>query len=183
MKDLVSADRGIAASQNRARYDPPMQVRQLLDLTSFTWTYLLVDPSSGEAVLVDPVYEQHLRDAALIRELGVKLVLTVDTHCHADHVTGAWLMREALGSQIAVAAAYGAENVDRPLADGDTIRFGAERLEVRATPGHTDGCLTLVSPAQDLAFTGDCLLIRTAGRTDFQRGSARRMYRSIVDRI
>jgi glyoxylase-like metal-dependent hydrolase (beta-lactamase superfamily II)/rhodanese-related sulfurtransferase len=160
-----------------------MRVRQLLDLSSFTWSYLVVDDASGEAVLVDPVYEQHLRDAALIRELGVHLVLTVDTHCHADHVTGAWLMAQALGSRIALAAAYGAENVDVALADGATIRFGASALEVRATPGHTDGCLTLVGTEPELAFTGDCLMIRSAGRTDFQHGSARRMYRSIVDRI
>ena len=160
-----------------------MRVRQLLDNASFTWTYLLIDEPSGEAVLVDPVYEQHLRDLALIRELGLKLILTVDTHCHADHVTGAWLMAQALGSRIAVAAAYGAANVDVALGDGETLRVGGSSLEVRATPGHTDGCLTLVGSGHDVAFTGDCLMIRSAGRTDFQRGSARRMYRSIVDRI
>src|SRR5262249_4196224 len=149
----------------------------------FTWTYLLVDEQSGDAVLVDPVYEQHLRDLALVRELGARLILTVDTHCHADHVTGAWLMSAALGSKIALAASYGAENVELPLADGHSVPFGAAALEVRATPGHTAGCLTLVAADHGLAFTGDCLLIRSAGRTDFQQGSARRMYRSIVDRI
>ncbi len=160
-----------------------MRLRQLLDVASSTWTYLVIDEASGAAALIDPVYEQHLRDTALIRELGVDLVLTVDTHCHADHVTGAWLMSAALKSRIAFAATYGAENVDVPLADGDLLRFGGAALEVRATPGHTDGCLTLIGTDHDLAFTGDCLMIRSAGRTDFQRGSARRMYRSITERI
>jgi glyoxylase-like metal-dependent hydrolase (beta-lactamase superfamily II)/rhodanese-related sulfurtransferase len=160
-----------------------MHVRQLLDPSSSTWSYLLVDEASGDAVLIDPVYEQHQRDAALIRELGVRLVATVDTHCHADHVTGAWLMQSLLGSRIAVAAAVGAAPVDDALVDGGEVRFGAATLEVRATPGHTDGCLTLVTRDQGAAFTGDCLLIRSAGRTDFQQGSALRMYRSITEKI
>jgi glyoxylase-like metal-dependent hydrolase (beta-lactamase superfamily II)/rhodanese-related sulfurtransferase len=160
-----------------------MLVRQLMDLPTSTWTYLLADETSGEAVLIDPVFEKHQRDLALLRELGLRLVLSVDTHCHADHVTGAWLMKTALGSRIALSSAYGAENVDLPLADGDTIRFGGQALEVRATPGHTSGCLTLVTAPRDAAFTGDCLMIRAAGRTDFQEGSARRMYRSIRERI
>jgi sulfur dioxygenase len=160
-----------------------MRVRQLMDLATSTWTYLLADERSGEAILVDPVFEQHQRDAALLRELGLRLVMTVDTHCHADHVTGAWLMKAALGSRIALSAEYGAENVDVPLTDGDVLRFGDAALEVRATPGHTSGCRTLVTAERDLAFTGDCLMIRSAGRTDFQEGSARRMYRSITERI
>jgi sulfur dioxygenase len=160
-----------------------MRVRQLLDATSSTWTYLLSDEASGQAVLIDPVYEQHLRDLALVRELGLELVMTVDTHVHADHVTGAWLMHAATGSRIAVAAAYGAANVDVGLSDGDVVRFGGAALEVRATPGHTAGCLSLVGDARELAFTGDCLMIRAAGRTDFQQGSARQMYRSIMDRL
>src|SRR5687768_785520 len=140
-----------------------MLIRQLMDLATSTWTYLLADERSGEAILVDPVFEQHQRDLALLRELGLRLVMTIDTHCHADHVTGAWLMKAALGSRIALSAAYEAQNVDVALADGDVLRFGEEALEVRSTPGHTSGCQTLVTAARDTAFTGDCLMIRSAG--------------------
>jgi hypothetical protein len=119
-------------------------------------------------VLIDPVFEQHQRDAALMRELDLQLLYTLDTHCHADHVTGAWLMKQALGSGIALAAIYGAQHVDRALAHGDEVRFGAHRLRVHATPGHTPGCLSFVTSDQRGVFTGDALLIRGAGRTDFQ---------------
>jgi len=157
--------------------------RQLYDLTSSTYTYLVADEATREAVLIDSVFEQHQRDAALIRELGLTLRYTLDTHCHADHVTGAWLMKRALGSQIAMAAAVGAKNVDLPLAHGDVVRFGGESLEVRATPGHTDGCLSFVLANGKAVFTGDTLLVRAAGRTDFQQGSAHRLFRSITEQL
>jgi sulfur dioxygenase len=160
-----------------------MIFRQLFDATSCTYTYLLADEHSREAVLVDPVFEQHTRDAALVHELGLELRATIDTHCHADHVTGAWLMKTALGSRIGLSGAYGARNVDLPLADGDVVPFGGERLEVRATPGHTAGCLSLVTGDQRRVFTGDALLVRGAGRTDFQQGDARRLFRSIRESL
>ncbi len=160
-----------------------MIIRQLFDPASSTYTYLLADDATREAVLIDPVWEKHARDLSLLRELEVTLKTTVETHCHADHVTGAWLMKAAVGSAIAMSAAYGAENVDRPLCDGDVIPFGGRALEVRATPGHTSGCLTYVLDDQTMAFTGDCLLIRGAGRTDFQEGDACTMFRSIRERI
>ena len=159
-----------------------MLFRQLFDSTSSTFTYLLADELTGDAVLIDTVFEQHERDAALVRELGLTLRYTLDTHVHADHVTGAWRMREALGSKIALAGAYGAEGVDVPLKHGDRITFGGESLEVRATPGHTAGCLTFVAADQSMAFTGDALLIRGAGRTDFQGGSAATLF-SVRDQI
>ncbi len=160
-----------------------MIFRQLYDQTSSTYTYLLADERSREAILVDPVFGQHRRDLGLLRELGLRLVFTIDTHCHADHVTGAWLMRHALGSRIALSGAYGASEVDRPLEDGDRIEIEGVSLEARATPGHTNGCFTLVDRANARAFTGDCLLIRGAGRTDFQSGDAHAMWRSIRERI
>ncbi len=119
-----------------------MIFRQLIDGTTSTFTYLLADSESREAVLIDSVLGQHLRDLALIRELDLNLVFTLDTHVHADHVTGAWLMKQAVGSQIALSRASGAEGADRYLGDGDAIAFGTEGLRVRPTPGHTDGCLT-----------------------------------------
>ena len=160
-----------------------MIFRQLFDQTSSTYTYLLADEQTGEAVLIDAVFEQHARDAALIRELGLKLRYTIDTHCHADHVTGAWLMKVSLGSQIALARAVGAKNVDLALVHGDTVHFGSQSLEVRATPGHTDGCLSLVSADHKMVFTGDALLIRGAGRTDFQHGDASRLFCSIREQL
>jgi len=158
-----------------------MQLRQLFDRGSSTYTYLLA--SDGEAVLIDPVYEQHARDAALVRELGVTLVSTLDTHAHADHVTGAWLMKNALGSRIGVEAATGAQGMDDALEDGARVAFGSRELLVRSTPGHTDGCLTFILDDESMAFTGDCLMIRGAGRTDFQQGSAAALFRSIKDVI
>ena len=157
--------------------------RQLADPTSSTYTYLLGDPGSGEAVLVDPVFDQVLRDAALLDELELRLVATLDTHVHADHVTGAWLLKHRLGSEIAVSAASGAQGADRFLSEGDTIAFGSRHLAARSTPGHTAGCLSLVLDDESLAMTGDCLLIRGCGRTDFQQGSARTLFRSVHERL
>jgi len=160
-----------------------MLLRQLFDSTTSTFTYLLADEHSREAVLIDTVYEQHLRDLALLRELGLKLVATLETHVHADHVTGAWLLREATGSRIAVARAAGARGVDLPLESGQKVQFGSEELEVRATPGHTDSCLSFVHHKSRIAFSGDALLIRGAGRTDFQQGNAHTLYRSVREQL
>jgi glyoxylase-like metal-dependent hydrolase (beta-lactamase superfamily II) len=160
-----------------------MIFRQLFDAETSTFTYLLGDGGGRKAVLIDCVFEQHLRDLALIRELGLELVVALETHVHADHVTGAWLMKEALGSRIALSTDAGAEGVDRPLRHGDAIVFGGLQLDVRATPGHTNGCLSFVLPDQSMAFTGDSLLIRGAGRTDFQQGSAAALYRSVHEQL
>jgi sulfur dioxygenase len=160
-----------------------MIFRQLFDSATSTFTYLLADEITRTAILIDCVFEQHLRDLALIRELNLTLASTLETHIHADHVTGAWLMKEALGSTICVARAAGAEGADRELAPGDSVQTGQIELKVRATPGHTDGCLTYVSADQSVAFTGDALLIRGAGRTDFQGGSAARLFQSVHSQV
>lgn len=157
--------------------------RQLFDPQSATFSYLLADGKTGVAVLIDPVFEQAPRDAALVRELGLKLSWTLETHVHADHVTGAWLLKERLSNRIAIAADSGAEGADRYLKDRDRVTFGQRYLEVRATPGHTNGCLTYVLDNESTAFTGDCLLIRGCGRTDFQQGNARALYRSVHAQI
>lgn len=158
-------------------------LRQCFDADTGTYTYLLADPASGEGVLIDPVFSQHGRDLALIRELGIALVATLDTHVHADHVSGAWLLHRATGCAIGLAERAGAENVTLPLVEGNRVRFGGRQLAVLATPGHTDGCLTFVLDDQSAAFTGDALLIRGCGRCDFQQGDARTLYRSITSRI
>ncbi|MGI9260261.1 MAG: MBL fold metallo-hydrolase [Gammaproteobacteria bacterium] len=160
-----------------------MIFRQLFDSESWTFTYLLADPDTKEAVLIDTVFEKHLRDLALLRELDLKLEYTLDTHVHADHVTGAWLMRKATGCQIAVAKTSGAEGADVYIEDGDEIAVGTVKLKARATPGHTDGCMTYVLADEAIAFTGDALLIRGAGRIDFQAGDARRLFHSVREKI
>jgi sulfur dioxygenase len=157
--------------------------RQLFDPLSSTYSYLLGDAAAGEALIIDPVFEHARRDAALLRELGLRLVATLDTHVHADHVTGAWLLKQRCGAQIALAAAAGAAHADRLLQHGDRVAFGTRHLEVRATPGHTNGCLTYVLDDHRMAFTGDALLIRGCGRTDFQQGSPERLYRSVREQI
>ena len=160
-----------------------MIFRQLFDPQSSTYSYLLGDERSGEAVLIDPVFEQARRDGALIGELGLRLVFTLETHVHADHVTGAWLLKQRLGSRIGISEAGGTEGADLLLSHGSRVTFGSRYLEARETPGHTNGCLTYVLDDESMAFTGDCLLIRGCGRTDFQQGSPRTLYRSVHSQI
>ncbi|MCZ6802562.1 MAG: MBL fold metallo-hydrolase [Proteobacteria bacterium] len=160
-----------------------MIFRQLFDTQSSTYTYLLADANSAEAVLIDPVFEQERRDIALLTELELQLIYVLDTHCHADHVTSAWLLKQQTGTQIGVSAHAGVENADIYFKHGDHIQFGQRYLSVRETPGHTNGCLTYVLDNESMAFTGDCLLIRGCGRTDFQQGEARHMYQSIHSQI
>ena len=160
-----------------------MIFRTLIDGDTQTRTYLLADPWSREAVIIDPVRENVDRDAAFVKELGVELIYSLDTHVHADHITGAGLLRSSLGCKIAFSKASGAEGADRYLEDGDALRFGLQALEVRATPGHTAGCVTYVSADRSMAFTGDAMMVRGCGRTDFQGGSAHTLYRSVRDKI
>ncbi|HEY5635576.1 MAG TPA: MBL fold metallo-hydrolase, partial [Burkholderiales bacterium] len=160
-----------------------MLFRQLFDPQSSTYTYLLADAASREAVLIDPVFEQARRDAALVTELDLRLVATLETHVHADHVTGAWLHRLRLGSKLAVPAASGAEGADLYLEDGARLAFGARHLEVLATPGHTAGCTSYLLDDRSMVFTGDALLIRGCGRTDFQQGDAHALFRSVRERL
>jgi glyoxylase-like metal-dependent hydrolase (beta-lactamase superfamily II)/rhodanese-related sulfurtransferase len=134
-------------------------------------------------VLLDPVFEQAQRDAALVKELGLKLLWTLETHVHADHVTGAWLLKEALGSGIAISRASGAEGADLYLEPGQKVAFGKHGLEALATPGHTSGCMTFVLDGRSMAFTGDAVLIRGCGRTDFQQGDAKTLFRSVRERV
>jgi len=160
-----------------------MIFRQLFDPQSSTYTYLLADAATREAILIDPVFEQARRDAALVEELGLKLAWTLETHVHADHITGAWLLREKLGSRIAVSRAGGAEGADRQLENDEWIELGKRKIQARATPGHTAGCMTYVLDDRSMAFTGDALLIRGCGRTDFQQGNARTLFRSVREQI
>ncbi|MFT5685472.1 MAG: sulfur dioxygenase [Myxococcota bacterium] len=134
-------------------------------------------------MLIDSVREHIDRDRGLLEELGLTLKYTLETHVHADHVTASGLFRARLGSRSAVSALGGASCADIQLADGDTLRFGAQTLEARATPGHTNGCMIFVHHAAGMAFTGDTLLVRGCGRTDFQQGDPVTLYRSVHGKI
>jgi len=157
-----------------------MLLRQLFDADTWTYTYLLADPESGQALLIDPVRDRVDRDLALLGELGLRLVYALDTHVHADHVTGAGLLRERTGCKT-VASARGPESIDLRLPDGAKLQLGAIEIEVMATPGHTDDSVTYRVNGE--LFTGDALLVRGSGRTDFQNGDAGTLYDSITQRV
>jgi sulfur dioxygenase len=160
-----------------------MIFRQLFDAASSTYTYLLADEVHREALLIDPVFGQATRDLALLAELDLRLGLVVDTHAHADHITAAWLLKQKTGCQIASARVIEAEHVDIPLDDGQSFGVAGVTLRALATPGHTDGCMSYVLQGDRRVFTGDTLLIRGCGRSDFQQGSAQTLYRSITERL
>ena len=160
-----------------------MLFRQLIDSTTSTFTYVLADSQTREAVLIDPVREQHHRDMQMIEELDLKVRFILETHIHADHVTGTHELAQKTGALSTVAACSGAQGAGHWLEDGDHVRFGQHYLEARCTPGHTAGCLTYVLDNQRMAFTGDTLLVRGCGRTDFQEGCAAQLYDSVHKKI
>jgi len=155
----------------------------LFDRDTCTYTYLLADETTGDAVLIDSVLEHVDRDVKLVRELGVNLKAVIETHVHADHVTGGGSIRQQTGAKYAISAASNVACADIQLEDGDPVVFGAHTLEVRNTPGHTRGCASFYLPDSGMIFTGDALFIRGCGRTDFQGGSARTLFASVHGRI
>ncbi|XP_067318387.1 persulfide dioxygenase ETHE1, mitochondrial-like [Anolis sagrei] len=157
--------------------------RQLFESASFTYTYLLADVTTKEAVLIDPVLETAKRDSTLVKQLGLNLIYAVNTHCHADHITGTGLLKDLLPGCRSVIAKDSGASADILIQEGHLLKFGAFALEARATPGHTNGCLTYVLNDKGMAFTGDALLIRGCGRTDFQQGCPNTLYRSVHEKI
>ena len=158
-----------------------MLIRQLFDRETCTYTYLLVDFETRDAVIIDPVLEHVERDLKLIKELELNLVYVLDTHVHADHVTGAGMLKQHTEAFSGVSNHAHVRCADIHFEHGHRLKIGRHGIEVRATPGHTDGCLTYVLFADEkiYAFTGDTLLIRGCGRTDFQQGDAKTLYRSV----
>lgn len=157
--------------------------KQLFDQTSATFSYLLADASSRDAIFIDTVYEQHERDLSLVHELELNLLACLETHCHADHVTGAWLLKHTTACQIMASEHSGIEKLNRSLANNNRVEFGDHALTVIETPGHTEGCISFLLEDETMIFTGDSLLIRGCGRTDFQQGSAQTLFHSIKDRL
>ncbi|KAM3248534.1 persulfide dioxygenase ETHE1, mitochondrial isoform X1 [Capsicum annuum] len=165
--------------------------RQLFEKESSTYTYLLADSFHPDkpALLIDPVDKTVDRDLALAKELGLKLIYAINTHVHADHVTGSGLIKTKVPHVKSIISKASNAKADLFVEPGDKIYFGDIFLEVRATPGHTLGCVTYVTgdgvdqPRPRMAFTGDALLIKGCGRTDFQGGSSDKLYDSVHSQI
>lgn len=158
-----------------------MIFRQLFDSTSCTYTYLLASRHGGEALIIDPVLDRVDRYLQLLRELDLRLLKAVDTHLHADHITGLGALRDRTRCITVMGEKTRADVVSMRVSEGDRIDIEGVALEVLYTPGHTDDSYSFVLP--DRVFTGDTLLIRGSGRTDFQNGDAAAQYHSIFEKL
>jgi sulfur dioxygenase len=158
-----------------------MIFRQLFDSTSGTYTYLLASRPGGEALIIDPVLEKVERYLQLIRELDLKLVKAIDTHLHADHITGLGALRDRTHCVTVMGEQTHADVVSMRVTEGDRVEIEGIRFDVLYTPGHTDDSYSFLLP--DRVFTGDTLLIRGTGRTDFQNGDPRAQYDSIFNKL
>ncbi|MBK6916873.1 MAG: MBL fold metallo-hydrolase [Deltaproteobacteria bacterium] len=159
-----------------------MLLQQLFEPLSSTYTYLLADPIGGVAALVDPVLETVDRDLALLQSLGLRLTHTIETHVHADHLTSARKLRHLTGARVVAPALDALPCADIGVRDGETLQLGTIAIVPRFTPGHTDThhAYVIAGGMVPCVLTGDALLIDGCGRTDFQGGDARTLYRSIT---
>lgn len=158
-----------------------MIFRQLFEPETCTYTYLLGCERTRRAVLIDPVASEVDTYIALLGSLNLTLVYTLETHVHADHITGSGLLRERLGSKSVVHRDAGAMCADLLVTDGVTLQVGELEIQVRHTPGHTNGCVSFAMA--DRVFTGDALFIGGCGRTDFQQGDPGKLYDSIHQKL
>jgi sulfur dioxygenase len=159
-----------------------MIFRQLFDFDSSTYTYILGDSKTLEGVIIDSVLGNVDRDLQIIKDLGMKLLWILDTHVHADHITGAYQLREKTGARIGLGKGANVNCADQLFDEEEHVTFGSHRLKVVATPGHTNGCTTFYLD-QYAVFTGDTLLIRGCGRTDFQEGSSEKLFANIREKL
>lgn len=155
--------------------------QQLFEPESSTYTYIIADKKTKEAAIIDPVLETVDRDLKLINELGLKLMYVLDTHIHADHITAASEIRKRIGAKTAVSQNAGVNCVDVQLEEGQELLLGDKKIKVLSTPGHTDTCLSYYF--EGMIFTGDALLIRSCGRTDFQQGSSDKLFHSVRKKL
>jgi glyoxylase-like metal-dependent hydrolase (beta-lactamase superfamily II) len=162
-----------------------MLLRQLFDSLSWTYTYLVVDEPSKQALLIDPVLEKVGLYRGLIDELGLTLAHALDTHVHADHISALGKLHDLYGCETVHGEMSKAKGLTRFVRDNETIVLGSLRLKTLFTPGHTNDsyCFLLESASPKILFTGDTLLIRGTGRTDFQQGNARKQYDSIFRKL
>jgi len=162
-----------------------MVITQLFDATTSTFTYLIFDETTRKSIIIDPVLEQHERDVEEITKGGLELEYILETHVHADHITGASLLRKKYDSLILAGSNSRLKCADVLAEDGSSYSFGKSNFVVRHTPGHTRGCVSYVisDEKQNYVFTGDTLFIRGCGRTDFQGGSASTLYQSVHEKL
>jgi len=160
-----------------------MFFRQYCDPNTCTFTYFLADPETRQALVIDPVLEWVDRDMSLLSELGFCLAYSLETHVHADHITGSGLLRERLGCKTGLSKTSEADCADLLFEEGSCIEMGGIKLKVLSTPGHTDTCLSFYWEDDKKVFTGDSLLVRGCGRTDFQGGDPRTLYDSIHNKL
>ena len=158
-----------------------MFIRQLFDRETSTYTYIIADETSNEAAIIDPVKEQLERDILLIEQLGFNLKYTLETHVHADHITSSGQLRDKFGSKVVLHENSDIKCADMLLKDGDELTLGDAVIKVLHTPGHTNADLSF--SVEGAIFTGDALLVRDCGRTDFQAGSSSTLYNSINEKI
>lgn len=168
-------------SPNSPQKEEPMIFHQLFEKESSSYTYLLADPITCEAIIIDPVLETVERDLKLIQELDLNLLYILETHIHADHITGSSELKKHTGAKSAVSKKAGVCCADLELEENYEIKFGRYTLKILETPGHTDESLSFV--CEKMIFTGDSLMIRGTGRTDFQNGSSEVLYESIHKKI
>jgi sulfur dioxygenase len=162
-----------------------MIFRQLYEPDSSTYTYLVACPDSGDAVLIDPVLDAVTRDLSVVQQLGLNLRVTLDTHVHADHLTGARRLKQLIGSRIAFPAMAELPCTDIGVEEGRPLEIGSVKLHPLFTPGHTSHhhCFVVDNGTMQMVFAGDALLIDACGRTDFQSGNAATLYRSIQEKL
>ncbi|MGB5452681.1 MAG: MBL fold metallo-hydrolase [Sedimenticolaceae bacterium] len=158
-----------------------MVFRQLFDQTSSTYSYLIASRQGGEALLIDPVLDHTDRYVQLVRDLDLRLLLAVDTHIHADHITGLGQLRDQTGCLTAMGEMTQAECLSTRFGDGEKLKLDGVDIQAIYTPGHTDDSYSFLLP--DRVLTGDTLLIRGTGRTDFQNGDAAAQYDSLFGRL
>ena len=158
-----------------------MIFRQLFEHDTCTYTYLIADEKSQEAIFIDPVIDHLDSYLQLVKELGLELIVALDTHVHADHITATGNLRKKFNCSIAMGAHTKAEFVTERMHEGDILRIGSLKLKALYTPGHTDDSYSFLM--DDRVFTGDTLLIRGTGRTDFQNGSALAQYDSLFNKL
>ena len=158
-----------------------MFVRQLFDRETSTYTYLIADEATSEAAIIDPVKEQLERDVLLIKQLGFKLKYVFETHVHADHITSSGKLRDEFSAEVVLHENSEAKCADLLIKDGDVLKLGNIEVKALHTPGHTNADLSFA--VEDYVFTGDALLVRDCGRTDFQAGDSVALYNSINEKI
>ncbi|CAE7696815.1 ETHE1 [Symbiodinium microadriaticum] len=157
--------------------------RQLFEKVSSTYTYILACPVTKTAIIIDPVVETADRDALMVNQLGLNLIYAINTHCHADHITGTGKLKTLFPDCKSMISATSGADADVKLSPEERVDFGSRYITTLATPGHTDGCMSFLLDDSSMVFTGDTLHIRGCGRTDFQAGDSALLYQSVHSKL